>query len=90
MRQHVLRNKEKIIEENRGYIAAEPKMLKGRWHSLFSDAYKDSPLYIEIGSGKGQFIVSTALANPDRIYLACEGAVNVSPRITSEGGGGRP
>ena len=86
MRQHVLRNKEKIIEENRGYIAAEPKMLKGRWHSLFSDAYKDSPLYIEIGSGKGQFIVSTALANPDRIYLACEGAVNVYPRILQKAG----
>ena len=86
MRQHVLRNKSRIIEENRGYIAEDPKGMKGRWHSLFSDKYKDSPLYIEIGSGKGQFIVNTALAHPDRIYLACEGAVNVYPRILQKAG----
>ena len=86
MRQHVLRNKERIIEENRGYIAENPKGNKGRWHSLFSDVYKDAPLYIEIGSGKGQFIVNTALDHPDRIYLACEGAVNVYPRILQKAG----
>ncbi len=86
MRQHVLRHKEKIIEENREYIAEDPKSLKGRWHSLFPGEFSDAPLFIEIGSGKGQFITNTALANPERLYLACEGAVNVYPRILQKAG----
>ena len=86
MRQHVLRHKDRIIEENRGYIADDPKGCKGRWHSLFSDKYREAPLYVEIGSGKGQFIVNTAIAHPDRIYLACEGAVNVYPRVLQKAG----
>ena len=86
MRQHVLRHKEKIIEENRQYLIEDPKSQKGRWHSLFDDDLSSCPLYIEIGSGKGQFITSMALAHPERIYLACEGAVNVYPRILQKAG----
>ncbi len=86
MRQHVLRNKEKIIEENGRFLADDPKGCRGRWHSLFDDGYASAPLYIEIGSGKGQFICNMAKAHPDRIYLACEGAVNVYPRILQKAG----
>ena len=85
MRQHVLRHKEQIIKDNIEYLAEDPKSLKGRWHSLFS-APDEKPLYVEIGSGKGQFIVNTAVAHPDRLYLACEGAVNVYPRILQKAG----
>ncbi len=77
MRQHVLRHKEKIIEENRGYLAENPRELKGNWRSIFGAEHSSSPLYLEIGSGKGRFISSMAQAHPERIYLACEGAVNV-------------
>ena len=83
MRQHVLRHKEKIIEEYSRFIVSYPKSLKGAWHELFCS---DAPLYIEIGSGKGRFIVNTAMAHPDRLYLACEGAVNVYPRILQKAG----
>ncbi len=83
MRQHVLRNKEKIIEENIEYIAEDPKSLKGRWKEIFPF---EGPLYIEIGSGKGQFISTKASLDPKSLYLACEGAVNVYPRILQKAG----
>lgn len=83
MRQHVLRNKEKIIEENIEYIAEDPKSLKGRWKEIFPF---EGPLYIEIGSGKGQFISTKASLDPKGLYLACEGAVNVYPRILQKAG----
>ena len=86
MRQHVLRHKEQIIEENRQYLAEDPKALKGRWHSLFDERFSESPLYVEVGSGKGLFVTSMAKAHPGRIYLACEGAVNVYPRILQKAG----
>ncbi len=86
MRQHVLRHKEKIIEENRGYLAENPRELKGNWRSIFGAEHSSSPLYLEIGSGKGRFISSMAQAHPERIYLACEGAVNVYPRILQKAG----
>ena len=83
MRQHVLRNKEKIIEENIEYIAEDPKNLKGRWKEIFPF---EGSLYIEIGSGKGQFISTKASLDPKGLYLACEGAVNVYPRILQKAG----
>ena len=84
MRQHVLRNKERIIAENASYIAENPKELKGKWHTVFAD--HDAPIYLEVGSGKGQFIVGNALAYPKRCFLACEGALNVYPRILQKAG----
>lgn len=94
MRQHVVRNKEQINEENKAYIVPSPKEQKGKWHGLFAVNPANGepqdraglPLFIEIGSGKGQFITKTAERNPDRNYLACEGAVNVNPRILQKAG----
>ena len=87
MRQHVLKGKEEIIKEYGAYIVQAPKERKGCWNSLFSNA--DAPLYIEIGSGKGQFITQNALLHPDRNYLACEGAINIYPRILQKLGENR-
>lgn len=98
MRQRVLRNKEQINEENKAYIVPDPKNQKGSWHSLFAgrlfgeDAAESAqsigkmPLFLEIGSGKGLFITEMAKAHPDRLYLACEGAVNIYPRILQKAG----
>ena len=86
MRQHVLRHKEKIIEENRQYLAEDPQEKRGLWHSLFDKRYAKSPLYIEIGSGKGLFITAMVKAHPENVYLACEGAVKVYPRILQKAG----
>jgi tRNA (guanine-N7-)-methyltransferase len=43
--------------------------LKGRWHSFFGN---DNPIYLEIGSGKGQFIIENAKKFPDRNFIGLE------------------
>lgn len=41
----------------------------------------DMPVYIEIGSGKGQFLTRMAQLHPENYYLACEGGANIYIRI---------
>ena len=50
------------------------------------ECYKQKKLFIEIGSGKGQFISNMALVHPENLYLACEGAINIYPRILQKAG----
>lgn len=42
---------------------------KGNWHTLFGNNH---PIHIEIGMGKGQFIMELARRNPDINYLGIE------------------
>ena len=59
---------EKEFTENPCFIQS-PKNLQGRWQGLFAN---QNPIYLEIGCGKGRFIVETALANPNTNFLAME------------------
>ncbi|GHU51293.1 tRNA (guanine-N(7)-)-methyltransferase [Clostridia bacterium] len=43
--------------------------LRGNWHSYFNN---DNGIHLEIGCGKGRFIVSSAAENPDVNYVAIE------------------
>ncbi|XJS11313.1 tRNA (guanosine(46)-N7)-methyltransferase TrmB [Aerococcaceae bacterium WGS1372] len=51
------------------YVPANPSELKGRWQEQFE---KNQPIHIEVGSGKGQFIVEMAKHHPDINYIAVE------------------
>lgn len=51
------------------YIIFDPENHKGKWKELFRD---DKPIALEIGAGRGDFIVGKASANPDYNYLALE------------------
>ncbi|MFC4760632.1 tRNA (guanosine(46)-N7)-methyltransferase TrmB [Fructobacillus durionis] len=42
---------------------------KGHWQDLFD---KEQPIHVEIGSGKGQFILGMALAHPEINYIGME------------------
>ena len=50
-------------------VIKEPKELKGKWNTLFGN---DNPIYIEIGMGKGQFIMENARRNPNINYIGIE------------------
>ena len=50
-------------------VIKEPRELKGKWNTLFGN---DNPIYIEIGMGKGQFIMENARRNPDINYVGIE------------------
>lgn len=51
------------------YIIFDPEKYKGKWKELFGN---DKPIALEIGAGRGDFIVGKASANPDYNYLALE------------------
>lgn len=48
------------------YVIKNPALFRGKWK------HADRPLCLEIGTGKGRFIIETALANPDTDYLGME------------------
>lgn len=47
----------------------EPMAEKGRWHLIFGN---ENPIHIEIGMGKGQFIMQLAKDHPDINYIGIE------------------
>ena len=78
MRQRNIKDLENRIEQNSTYLVREPRDLKGHWREAFGN---DSPIYLEIGSGKGRYIMTRAEAEPDKNFLACEGREAVGLRI---------
>lgn len=54
---------------NNEYVVHEPKELKGLWNEYFGNNH---PIHIEIGMGKGQFIIQQATINPDINYIGIE------------------
>lgn len=51
------------------YVIHEPQDQKGKWHEIFGNDY---PIRIEIGMGKGRFIMDLARMNPDINYIGIE------------------
>ena len=51
------------------YVVQDPQALRGRWHEFFG---KDAPLYIEVGMGKGRFIMEMARKHPDICLIGIE------------------
>ena len=51
------------------YVIHDEETMKGRWHEVFGN---DNPIHIEIGMGKGQFIMELARRNPDINYIGIE------------------
>lgn len=57
-----------IIAESR-FTIKNPEECKGKWNQVFGN---DNPVYVEIGMGKGQFIMTLAENNPDINYVGIE------------------
>ena len=51
------------------YYIDEPSIYKDKWHKVFNNS---NPIYLEIGMGKGQFLINNALNNPDINYIGIE------------------
>ena len=56
----------------------EPRDYKGKWRKYFDN---DNPVHIEIGPGKGEFIVQLSQQNPHINYIAIEKSPAVSVKI---------
>ena len=68
MRLRNVKDKEEILD-NCNYLIKNPEDYKGKWKSLFNN---DNPIYIEIGMGKGKFILENALKYKDINYIGIE------------------
>lgn len=51
------------------YVVQNPEQEKGKWAERFGNSH---PIAIEVGMGKGKFIMELAAANPDKNYIGIE------------------
>ena len=58
-----------IIINSSNYLIKNPNDYKGKWNELFGN---DNPIEIEIGTGKGKFIIDKAIQNPNINYIGIE------------------
>lgn len=84
MRQRNIKNLEAKLELNSGFLIDNPRAAKGRWAEVFGN---DAPIYLEIGCGKGKFIMGHAAAHPENNYIAIEGQSNVALRALEKAQG---
>lgn len=57
------------IQQHPDVIIPNPEDYKGKWNEAFGN---DNPIHIEVGTGKGQFVLGMALQNPDTNYIGIE------------------
>lgn len=68
MRIRNVKNKEEILNSSK-YLIQNPKDYIGKWNTVFNN---DNPIYIEIGMGKGKFIIENAKKYPNINFIGIE------------------
>lgn len=74
MRMRRKKNRDARFERNIDIAVTDPFSLKGKWHTFFGNS---NPIHLEIGCGKGKFIMETAQKNPEINYVAVEVCLDV-------------
>ena len=69
------------VVSNSSYCRQEPVELKGRWHEFLEN---DNPIHIEVGMGKGRFIMDLAALHPDINYIGIERYTSVLLRAVQK------
>lgn len=82
MRQRRLKDLDERMERLSRWFLDEPERFRGEWDGYFASGgrKKNSPLFLEIGCGKGRFIVEHAVKEPDHNFVALEGQESVIVR----------
>ena len=68
MRLRKVKNAQNIIDESQ-YIIKKPEIYKGNYKNVFEN---DNQIYIEVGMGKGDFIIENALKNSEINFIGIE------------------
>lgn len=68
MRYNIVKNANEIIE-NSSYLIKNPKNYKNKWRDLFGN---NNPICLELGMGRGSFIISMAKSHPNINYIGLE------------------
>ena len=78
MRLRKIKNAYEKLMLNEKYFIPNAEAYKGKWKEIFLN---DNPIHIEIGCGKGQFILELASKNPEINYIAIEKYDSVLLRV---------
>ncbi|MBR6113380.1 MAG: tRNA (guanosine(46)-N7)-methyltransferase TrmB, partial [Bacilli bacterium] len=65
MRLRNVKNKDEILN-NTTYLEVNTKENINKWKEVFNN---DNPIHIEIGMGKGDFIIENALTDPNINFI---------------------
>lgn len=57
------------IIENSSYVVKNPSQYKNKWHELFKN---DNPICLELGMGRGIFIIEMAKTFPNKNFIGLE------------------
>ena len=68
MRLKHIKNAEEIISKSK-YLVKSPRENKGNWNKVFNN---DNNIEVEIGMGKGKFIIEKAIQNPNINFIGIE------------------
>lgn len=68
MRLRNVKNKQEIMN-NSPYLIINPKNYIGKWINVFENS---NPIHLEIGTGKGNFIIQMALNHPEINFIGIE------------------
>lgn len=68
MRLRNVKNKDEILNAS-PYLVRNPEENIGKWKEVFGN---DKPIYIEIGMGKGKFIIENAMKYPEINFIGIE------------------
>lgn len=74
MRMRAKRHLPERLEKCGAIRVKEPEIAKGKWNTIFGN---DNPLHLEIGCGKGTFVIQMAQRHPDINFVAMEKDRNV-------------
>ncbi|MDE7417540.1 MAG: tRNA (guanosine(46)-N7)-methyltransferase TrmB [Lachnospiraceae bacterium] len=69
-----------VIAESR-FVVHDPAAQKGKWSGVFGN---NRPIHIEIGMGKGRFMMDLAVANPNINYIGIEKYSTVLLRVVQK------
>lgn len=83
MRLRNVRGAREALAES-GYVVAEPETRRGAWREVFGNA---NPIHMEIGMGKGKFLLELAALHPDINYIGVEMYASVLIRAVQKLGG---
>ena len=68
MRLRNIKGADEVIAANE-FVIKNPKEYKGKWNTLFQN---ENPIHIEVGMGKGRFLMDMAVLHPEINYVGIE------------------
>ena len=68
MEYNVIKDADKILARS-NYVISNPKNYKNKWNDLFGNK---NPINLELGMGRGEFIITMAKQNPKINFIGLE------------------